>query len=59
VKEEIPEEKCSDILIIPLCWDDAISSPVSRVISPRGDFPIKLKSNYVKRIPNNKNLEFL
>ena len=43
MKEEIPEEKCSDILIIPLCWDDAISSPVSRVISPRGEKDEKLR----------------
>ncbi|XP_052090522.1 uncharacterized protein LOC127727121 isoform X8 [Mytilus californianus] len=51
IKEEEPEKKSNGVMIIPLCWDDAVSSPVTKVISPRGEPEERAKPNLCETHP--------
>lgn len=48
VKDIEPEIR-PDTMIIPLCWDDAVTNPVTKVISPRAEKEDKTRpvSQYV------------
>lgn len=51
VKEELVAEKKKSDMIIPLCWDDAVSSPVFKVISPKGEKEEKIQPNLCETHP--------
>ncbi|XP_071152606.1 uncharacterized protein [Mytilus edulis] len=51
IKEEEPERKSNGVMIIPLCWDDAVTSPVTKVISPRGELEERAKPNLCETHP--------